>query len=184
MVSRRLGLSACAALLGACQPQPSASRAASGPVGADSLVLERGACLGRCPVYRVLLTAAGDVRFYSGAPGDSGGAPKVVAAVAPPAVARLVRQADAAGFFALPADIMRDRTLCPVVATDHPTVVLTIYRPTGAKAVADYLGCFTGRDSPAAARTALPPLRALQSAVDSVVSTGTRWTPPRDRGAP
>ena len=190
LASLRTLLVPLAALLSACHPEPSPSRAASAPSGeasgadrgaADSIALERGKCFRRCPVYRVLLSATGEVRFYSTAPGDSGAGPKAVATVAPEAIARLARQADAAGFFALPADIMRDQTLCRIVATDHPTVVLTIYRPTGAKRVADNLGCFTGPQNSPAARTALPPLRALQEAVDSVAGTRTRWSPPIER---
>src|SRR5712671_6957629 len=39
---------------------------------ADSIVLERSACYGTCPAYRLRLSNTGEIRFESRNPGDEG----------------------------------------------------------------------------------------------------------------
>jgi hypothetical protein len=53
--------------------------------------------------------------------------------VGPATLANLVQRAENIGFFALRERLMGDKTLCPIVATDHPTVTLTIFRIVGTR---------------------------------------------------
>ncbi len=140
---------------------------------ADSIALERGACYGTCPVYRVVIGADGRIRFASAEPGR---ATTGTADGAAGAVAALVRRAEAAGFFELPDEIVGDRALCRDRATDSPTVAVTIYRAAGVKRVVDYRGCAPDP----AAEGRLERLRALEAAVDSAAGS-SRWARPAGR---
>ena len=152
---------------------PAASAASAASVPADSIALERGACFGSCPTYRVVITADGRIAFASRG-GDR--TTNATADGAVGAVAALARRAEAAGFFDLPEDVTADRALCRDRATDMPTATVTIYRAAGVKRVVDYRGCAPDP----AAEPRLQRLRALQAAVDSAAGS-QRWARPADR---
>jgi hypothetical protein len=170
------------ALLLACRaPSPAATSAATpaasadAATSADSLVLERTACYGICPAYRLSLDRAGAVRFASRNTDD---ATQARDQVAPATLGALVARARRTGFFALPARLRGDATLCPDYATDHPTVRLAIFGPGLTHQVEDYHGCFARAD-----HSVVPPvaaLRALELAVDSATGSA-RWVRPNRR---
>jgi hypothetical protein len=162
----------------ACAPskgKPDAQQGSS-PANGDSIVLERSACFGTCPVYRLRLSGAGEVRFESRNSGDFGRiALDTVSAATFPSI---ISRARTIGFFQLPADIAADSALCRNRATDHETVVVSIFASDGGKRVEDYHGCFgtTGRDiAPQLGR-----LRAFEAEIDSVLNS-SRWMRPASR---
>ena len=161
-------LLACAAPSG----KTDTSQSAAGSV-ADSIVLERSACYGTCPAYRLRLSNTGEVRFESRNPGDEGraGVDTITNATLP----SLISRARAVGFFELPQDIARDSVLCRNRATDHPTVVVTVFTSDAAKAVTDYHGCFETREHAVLPR--IERLRSFEVEIDSVLRS-SRWVRP------
>jgi putative acetyltransferase len=135
----------------------------------DSVVLERTVCFGRCPAYRLRIASNGLVVFTPAHP--SGEVARD--SIAPSAFQGMVSQIEAAGFDSFPSETRQDSTLCAMEATDHPTSVITLYRPSGAKAVRDYTGCYAASgDERTAARLAT--LRQLDELVDSTARSA-RW---------
>jgi hypothetical protein len=143
---------------------------------ADSIVLERTLCYGTCPAYRLSISRIGEVRFESRNPGDSGRTASD--RIAEEDVQRLTGQVFALGFFQFPDSILGDRALCPVAASDHPTVTVTVTVAGKAKRVIDYSGCYAG--SGHAPVDSVARLRAFELAIDSVAGT-RRWVRPARR---
>ena len=163
---------------GYCEQAAAQSRPpASAP---DSVVLERTPCYGTCAAYRLSVTGSGVVTFISRNRGDSS---RVVRdSIAPGAMVQLLRDAARDSVFRLPAVIADDRALCPNRATDHPTVIIGIFWPTGVQQITDYHGCFLRSDHSTA--EPLAALRHLETAIDSVAGSA-RWSRPnRFRGVP
>jgi hypothetical protein len=165
-------------LLLACAPSNGKTDAQQGasPAIADSIVLERSMCFGTCPAYRLRLSDAGEVRFESRNPGDDGRtASDTVSATTLPSV---VSRARAIGFFDLPLKIVGDSVLCRIAATDHPTVVVTVFSRDGVKRVEDYQGCFGTTEHEVVPQ--LAGLRTLETEIDSVLRS-SRWVRPASR---
>lgn len=160
---RRTVAFAVLALLAGCHPAPAPGSSAPTDVAAvDSIVLERTPCHGRCPVYRVRLGGDGALLFRT----PEGGTP-VADRVEPAAVAALARRADRIGFRSLPSRVRDVPALCGPLATDHSTVIVTLFSPAGSHRVEDDLGCHgTGG--------ALRALRGLEAGIDSVAGSARR----------
>lgn len=164
-------------LVSACRPSAQPSGAPPATASADSIVLERTACFGTCPAYRLSLTGTGRATFLSRNAGDSTRVDDDAAA--PGAVAVLADRAVRLGFDTIPAELRDDRTLCPPpTRSDAPTAVITLYRTTApvqhaVHRVADYHGCQSG--SPILAE-----LRGLELAIDSAARSA-RWVRPGNR---
>jgi len=133
-------------------------------------------CYGTCPAYRLRLSDAGVVRFESRNPGDDGRVAEDTAAAT--ALSSLVSRARSIDFFDLPTEIAADPALCPNRATDHPTVVVTIFTKTEATRVQDYLGCFETTQRGVQPRVLR--LRSFEAEIDSVLQS-SRWTQPAGR---
>jgi hypothetical protein len=139
----------------------------------DSVVLERTTCYGTCPAYRLALLRSGVVQFRSHNRGDSSRVardsikPDLVAALLPTAVRLKV--------FDLPPVIAESPTLCPDRATDHPTVIVTLYGAGEMRRIVDYHGCFHRSDH--STPSGLSGLRAFEARVDSVAGA-KRWVQP------
>jgi hypothetical protein len=155
------------AAIGACHPAPSTADAQR--IDADSIVLERSVCFGFCPAYRLTLQPDGAVHFVTTARGDS---IQRADTIAPRSVAWLAAEAHRAGFYALPREIVRDTSLCPMPATDHPTATVTVFRGDSTHSVTDYAGCYTGHNLTVAAP--LVAMRRFENAIDSVAGA-KRW---------
>ena len=132
----------------------------------DSVVLERTACYGTCPAYRLSLRRTGEVHFQSR---NNGERLDTTDHVAPATLDSLLGHAIQAGIFALPDSIDRGSPLCWDYATDHPALTLTFYGPSP-KRIFYYTGCFLRSDHTSPAP--LEALARLASAVDS--ATGVR----------
>jgi hypothetical protein len=162
----------------ACTPSDGKdARQGAFPPSADSIVLERSMCFGSCPAYRLRLSDSGEITFESRNPGEDGrNAADTVAAATLPS---LISRARSIGFFDLPSEIAADSILCHNRATDHPTVVVTVFAKTQTKRVEDYLGCFETVE-----HETLQPiahLRSFEVEIDSVLRS-SRWVRPADRG--
>ena len=130
MMQRRF-LLACAVLAGCTTPEGSQSTGQGSPGGtataerqdapppelaADSVVLERGRCLGNCPSYRLRLARSGDIRFESMADGHVSRADS--SRLPPESFRELLGFISWAGFLSLPDRIDGHPTFCTQRATD------------------------------------------------------------------
>jgi hypothetical protein len=157
ILRRRLGLSALPraglALLAAAlvATTPGESRAQDVP---DDLVitLQRTACFGACPAYKVSIDSAGTVTYDGSSSVRVAG--RQTARVPLSSVAGLVETANRIGFFGL-----EDSYTAPV--TDLPTTIVTVRSGGRTKRVEDYVG------APA-------DLRAFERQIDEVAGT-RRW---------
>ena len=139
---------------------------------ADSLALERTPCLGRCPVYRVVVARSGRVRLE---PGINRGYPDYATVAAPvhfdslaPAdVQELLRMAESIRFDSLPPSILDSRALCDTAYTDAPTAIVTIWLPTTVVRVSNYHGCKRSPQS----------LRHFEERIDEVTGAAERMRP-------
>ena len=127
----------------------------------DSVLMERTRCFGRCPAYRVLLTATGLVRFWSE---GKTGMPTASDSVAVPLFMIVRGDATIGKVMTLPDDI-EGSAMCADVRTDLPHVILTLFTTGDPKRVVDYLGC-GGVPSE---------LRGLEAAIDSATNV-RRWS--------
>lgn len=144
------------------------------PAGkAVEIGLDRSACFGTCPDYRVTISGDGIVRFTTDQAHFAGAAGEVhlhfngnnvlwpgahVAHVDPKAVAALLDQFRAAHFFALKKEYVAS-------VTDNPTQRLSLRIGDQQKVVTDYVGSWVGM--PRAASD-------LENAIDKVAGTA-RW---------
>lgn len=144
-----------------------------GPVSQSTITLERGACYGNCPDYRVTVHGDGLVEFDTGDDHFKGTAAQVhleynghnvllpghhTAKVDPTTVARLFERFRAAHFFGLKGEYVYG-------ATDNSTQVLTVRVGKSSKTVTDYIGTSAGMPQE---------VRDLEDAVDKVAGTA-RW---------
>jgi Domain of unknown function (DUF6438) len=142
-------------------PRESARDTGPAPLPDDARIeLARGACYGPCPIYRVVLTADGEVRWHGerhvATLGDA------TAKIPVAAFSQLWQAVAAAPFGILPDDERADHPVCPHVFSDSPTVVVTL-TGTGVDArVVDYHG------TDCAPLTAF---RELEAQIDEVAGT-------------
>jgi len=153
-----LALSACA---------PVEAPAAEGPV---LITLQRSACYGFCPVYRVTISGEGEVVFTGQAFVNVVGERR--ANIPRADVQRLLQRFDEVNF-----DSLRDAYRAQV--SDLPTYTVTLERNGQRKSVVDYGGVSAGM--PRA-------IRDLQDEIDRVANT-SQWVlrngqPVRDRPQP
>lgn len=149
---------------------------AQGPVPfteLDSVILERTACYGTCPAYRLALLRSGVVQFRSHNRGDSARVARD--SIKPDAVAALLPAAVRLRVFDVPPVIADSPALCPDRATDHPTVIVTLYGVGETRRIVDYHGCFLRSDHSTA--SGLSGVRAFEARLDSVAGV-KRWVQP------
>lgn len=144
-----------------------------GSPGDTAITLERGACYGNCPDYRVTVHGNGLVEFDTGDDHFEGTDPQVhleynghnvllpgrhTAHVDPALAVQLVERFRAAHFFGLKKEYVYS-------ATDNPTQMLTVRIGKASKTVTDYIGTQAGMPQE---------VRDLEEAVDVVAGTA-RW---------
>lgn len=151
--------------IAACSPRNEAIVSASSLP--DSIVLQRTACLGTCPVYRLSLTKRGRIDFAD----DSS---RTTDTISPKVFAQLYGEFDKLAFSSLPDSILGREGYCTIAATDFPSAILTVFARERKKAVNDYHGCFGTTDS---AKAVLGRLRLLENQVDSLAGAA-RWIRP------
>ena len=166
---RRIALAAGVAVVAACAraPKPAAEAATPPapqvPPDTDTVSLERGPCFGTCPVYRVSLDRAGNVRFEGHRfVADSG----ISTAIVPREQAEsLFVELETADYFDFADSYRSGDPVCTRYATDLPTVITEVHLRGRTKRVEHDRGC---ADAPAA-------LSALETRIDEVTGVG-RWT--------
>lgn len=143
----------------------------------DSIVLERSACLGTCPAYRLSIASNGLVRFRS-RPTPQLRTPTSrrkteTDSIPSTAFSYLAGEAARIGFTTFPGFIQADSILCASLATDFPSAEVSVFAADRAVTVSDYLGCSASRRW-GYARLRLRQLRAFESIIDSVAGS-RRW---------
>lgn len=128
----------------------------------ESVSLERGPCFGTCPVYRVTVDRAGNVRFDGRRfVADTG---LTTASVPREAVDNLFAELEASGYFDLADSYRSGDPGCARYATDLPTVITEVRVGGRSKRIEHDRGC---ADAPAA-------LSALETRIDEVAGV-RRW---------
>ena len=158
-MTRHLGwtLACTLAITAACGGQRPDTAVGPDPRTADSLVFERTACFGFCPVYRLRLSRDGSVTLHWQEQREPRAVIEGSWTIAPAAVQALLAQAQHGGITALPDDLPASKLYCPQAWTDAPGAVVAFYGPGWSKRITDYFGC----------QKVPPALRAFELAVDS-----------------
>jgi hypothetical protein len=152
-----LTLACTLAITSACGGQRPDTAFGPDPRTADSLVFERTACFGFCPVYRLRLSRDGSVALRWQQQTEQRTVIERSWTIAPATVQALLAQAQHGGITALPDDIPASKTYCPQAWTDAPGAVVAFYGTGWSKRITDYFGC----------QKVPPALRAFEVAVDS-----------------
>jgi hypothetical protein len=113
------------ALLCGCAPKqapapaqrPDRSSVATG----EAISLERTACFGRCPEYRITVTPAGAVTYEGRANVRRTGS--ATAEIPPDSVAGLLREMEEAGYFTFSDRYTASEPTCRRYTTDSPSVI-------------------------------------------------------------
>jgi acetamidase/formamidase len=131
---------------------------------ADQITLERGACFGTCPVYKLTIKSDGSVTFdgkrFTKTTGIATG--KINQAD----FRALVSEFEKINYFSLPDAYTPGTKECPRMITDMPSANTSIRLNGRAKSVAHYHGCGT--------EGALAKLTALETRIDEVAGT-QKW---------
>ncbi|HZB27348.1 MAG TPA: DUF6438 domain-containing protein [Gemmatimonadales bacterium] len=154
--------------LTSCAPRnavpPSGDEPAEVSTAATPVVtLERTACFGRCPVYRISVSPSGEV-FYEGRAhvrhlGEARGQ------VPAERVHALLSELERAGYFSFATRYAAAEPACGRYATDLPTAITTVRLNDRSKRIVHDYGC---GDAPGA-------LRVLERRIDEVLNSG-QWT--------
>ena len=129
-----------AATTAACSPAAPPGASSQAPDPTFRAALDRGMCLGPCPVYQVVIDASGLVTFTGS---NSNIAPNVPCQgrrqwrISPAAVTRLEALIDRAGFFGFKPDYT-------AAITDQAAYAVTVTRRGQTKRVQDYVGLMAG----------------------------------------
>ena len=160
--------------LAACTMQPPRSPdTVNAGQSMDSIVLERTLCFGTCPAYRLRVSSTAEVLFQDRNPGSTRTAMDTVAAWVPDSLyARAVKS----GFFNLPDTVRNNRELCPMPATDHPTIRIKIYGPR-TKHVEYYTGCYVAPTGESGIAHPLIAMRNFAAQIDTLAQA-QRWIQP------
>lgn len=128
-------------LLAACAPRNPASSAAenTGSSKAPVITLERTACYGICPVYRLSVTAEGAVSYDGKAHvrhmGPASGQ------ISPERVEALLSEIDQAGYFSFADGYTATDPACGRYSTDSPSAAISVQLQGRAKRIEHDHGC-------------------------------------------
>jgi len=130
----------------------------------DSITLERTACFGTCPIYKLTIASDGTVTFAGQRfTKTQGGATGRISASD---FRRLVAEFEKIDYFSLPDDFSPGTKVCPQMVTDMPSTIMSIHLKGKSKTVSHYHGC--GNSG------ALPQLTALENKIDEIAGT-QKW---------
>jgi hypothetical protein len=146
----------------ACAPRPVPP---DNPPATDTpvITLERTACFGRCPVYRLSISAAGVVHYEGKANVRHLGAAEDT--IPPARVDSLVQELGRLGYFDMAESHLPDSPACGRYSTDSPAAITSVAARDRRKQVRHDYGC---RDAPAE-------LAQIEARIDQVAGT-SRWT--------
>lgn len=144
------------------QERPADTVAPARDASVIEITLERTACLGGCPIYRLEMDGAGLVRYEGIAFVERVGLDS--ARVAPEEVRKVIDSAGALGYFALAESYRQGDATCSEYFPDSPSVIIGITADSLHKRVTVDHGC-----------TSYPPeLPQLAELIDRVAGTA-RW---------
>ncbi len=113
------------ALLYGCTPKqappPAETSSRSSAATGEAITLQRTACFGRCPVYRVVVTPAGEVTYEGKANVRRIGS--ATAQIDADSVAGLLREMEAAGYFTFADRYTVSEPTCRRYTTDSPSAI-------------------------------------------------------------
>ena len=138
----------------------SLSLAAAAPV----ITLERGACFGSCPVYKLSIFADGRVEFEGKEFVKRKG--KARGQITKAALQSLVREFEKINYMKLDNEYVSEGPNCPEYWTDLPAAVTSLDWKGKKKRIRHYHGC--------RGLAVLDQLTALEDKIDQVVNT-KRW---------
>lgn len=141
----------------------------------DSLILERTACLGTCPAYRLAAHSSGLVRFES-RNRDAAGHTEMDS-VGARAFARMVREISRVKFFDLPAIEVGKAPYCRVVMTDAPSISVAVFGSSKSRVLRYDTGCQGEGSHRRTTRSAIMRLGNLADSLDAI-TRATRWIRP------
>lgn len=130
----------------------------------DSITLERTACFGTCPMYKIDITSDGTVTFKGERFTKTTGIAKGKISVAD--FRQLVSEFEKINYFSLPDSYAPGTPVCPQMITDMPSANTSIRLKGKTKSVAHYYGCGD--------KGALAQLTALEKKIDEVAGT-QKW---------
>lgn len=130
----------------------------------DQITLQRTACFGTCPVYKLTIKSDGSVTFegvrFTKTTGIATGK------ITPGDFRTLAKEFEKINYFSLPDAYMPGTKECPQRVTDMPSAETSIRFNGRTKSVSHYHGCGT--------EGALAKLTALENKIDEVVGT-QKW---------
>src|SRR3954464_3410028 len=127
-----------ALLLLACSHRAPAPSIPVAPL--DSVTLERTACFGTCPMYHLTITRPGTARMQVRTFGPDSSPVAHVYTLAPTVLDSIARRVARIDFLSYPDLIRSDPQLCGTLATDHPSLIISIFGQR-VKRVNYYTGC-------------------------------------------
>jgi hypothetical protein len=141
-------------------------RAPAEGIPADARIeLQRGPCYGRCPVYSVVLTADGVVRWHGEHFVEQRG--DAEAMITTGAFAKLWRRMNEEEFAELPDNWPKyPSPFCETYATDHSSAIVMLSATDVAARVVDYHGCY--------GNARVEAFRKLEDRIDEVAGS-KRW---------
>lgn len=128
------------------------------------ITLERTACFGTCPVYKLTIYDDGKVEYEGHEYVKQRG--KAQGQITKEALEELVREFEKIDYFKLNESYSSEGKNCPQLWTDHPTAITSLNWKGRKKTVRHYHGC---RGNPV-----LHQLTALENKIDEVANT-ERW---------
>lgn len=155
-------------LLGLTTPLSAQSVSRNAGFGADSIVLQRTACLGTCPAYRLGVRADGFVWFVSHKHGEGGRAESHTRGR--DIMRRIEQELERSRFAALPAITMGQAPYCRIVATDAPTITVTAFRAHAIHSVSYYTGCIGETAQDTLPQSFIRRLRLLADSIDAIAA--------------
>jgi hypothetical protein len=165
------GVALCAALLAACAGAAAQPGGGGGSLqGFERLTLERGGCYGYCPIYRIVIAADGRTEYWGERNVKVEGIH--VSQLGADALRQLKALVNEVGFFDLRDRYDSKEAGCTSVATDSPTVQVSVRAGGRLKSLEHYLGC----GGPVGAR-----LARFEDAIDRIAATAAWVGTPQER---
>ena len=162
-MSRLLGLF----LLIACAPRqgtpPATESTRIAGQGGPAITLERTACFGACPVYRISVSPEGLINYEGRAHVRQLG--RATAQISPERVNALLSELEKAGYFSLAGRYTPAEPVCGRYSTDSPSIITSVQYDNRSKRIEHDHGCG------AAPRA----LAVLEQRIDEVLGSA-RWT--------
>ena len=144
-------------------PAPADSPDRSASATGEAISLERTACFGRCPVYRITVTPAGAVTYEGRANVRRIGS--ATAEISPDSVVSLLRELEQAGYFTFSDRYAVSEPTCRRYTTDSPSAISSATFRGRTKRIQHDYGC---GGVPGA-------LTVLEQRIDEVLGSD-RWT--------